>query len=63
MTMNTRTIASSKVIITFSIDILTNGAVSYGMEYCIPFGKTLLSSSTFAFTASDVLTALPPGLI
>ena len=53
--------ASNSVLTTSSIEIWTNFEVSYGTLYSTPAGKYFDSSSSLAFTALAVPSALPVG--
>ena len=52
---------SNSVFTTSSIEILTNGVVSYGYTTCSPGGKYGVSSSIFARMAFAVASAFAPG--
>src|SRR5882724_7937725 len=60
ITRKTKTIASINVLTTSSIEILTNGVVSYGYSAMTPGGKVGFSLSIVALTASAVLSAFAP---
>jgi hypothetical protein len=53
--------ASTSVLTTSSIEILTNCEVSYGISYFTPCGKNFDSSAILAFTSSAVCSALAVG--
>ena len=61
ITANTRSIASKKVTMTFLIDTLTNGAVSYETRCSMPSGRVLPSSAMRSYTRRETATALAPG--
>ena len=61
ITRKTSTMPSSSVFTTSSIEILTNGVVSYGYTTCSPGGKLGANSSIRARTAFAVASAFAPG--
>ena len=60
-TSATSTTASSRVLITESIDSRTNWVGSYTIEYSTPCGKSFASSSIVARTSLDNCRSLAPG--
>ena len=59
ITRNTRPIASSSVITTFWMEILTKVEVSYGIFHSTPCGKNGCISAMRSRTAVAVASALP----
>ncbi|MNM66338.1 hypothetical protein D3C81_778180 [compost metagenome] len=61
ITRNTSTIASIRVWITSSIEMVTKVVLSYGVNQLTPCGKLGASSSILERTALDTSRALAPG--